>query len=174
MARSSRRTCCCRAATPSWSRDGAHWRRRGVSSRFRRLLRGAVDGGAATRLTADTDTNRRLRAAAALGRRGARRRAGDRAHDRNLELALTPRASISRYSGDDALDSEDWGFNTIYRRNGERLAFDAQAGVADDSTLITEPGETGSSREHRRHSMQASTSLTQYLGTATCSGISSP
>ncbi|MES1263298.1 MAG: hypothetical protein ABUL69_03005, partial [Peristeroidobacter soli] len=80
-------------------------------------------------------------------------------------LALKPRASVSRYSGDDALDSEDWGIDTLYRFGGERLAFDVRAGASDDSTLITELGETGFVDSNtRRHSLYASTSLTQYLG----------
>ena len=119
-------------------------------------------------LTADSDTNRRLQQpprpsdGAVLG--------GVLAITRMTEVssfALTPRGSVSRYSGDDALDSEDWGINTMYRRSGERLTFDAQAGIADDSTLTTEPGETGFVEGNtRRHSIQASTSLTQYLGNA--------
>lgn len=118
-------------------------------------------------LTADTDTNRRLHQpprpsdGAVLG--------GLLAITRMTEistLALTPRGSVSRYSGDDALDSEDWGVNAMYRRNGERLTFDAQAGLSDDSTLITEPGETGFVEGNtRRHAINASTSLTQFLGT---------
>ncbi len=118
-------------------------------------------------LTADSDTNRRLEEpprpsdGAVLG--------GVLAITRMTEVssfALTPRGSVSRYSGDDALDSEDWGINTMYRRSGERLTFDAQAGIADDSTLTTEPGETGFVEGNtRRHSIQASTSLTQYVGT---------
>lgn len=118
-------------------------------------------------LTANTDSNRLLRQpprpsdGAVLG--------GTLAIARTTEissLALTPRASVSRYSGDDALDSEDWGVDAMYRRNGERLAFDAQVGIADDSTLITEPGETGFVEGNtRRHLAQAATSLTQYLGT---------
>lgn len=118
-------------------------------------------------LTADTDSNRLLRAlprpseGAVLG--------GTLAITRTTEvstLALTPRGSVSRYSEDDALDSEDWGVSAMYRRNGERFTFDAQAGIADDSTLITEPGETGFVEGNtRRHSAQASTSLTQFLGT---------
>ena len=87
-------------------------------------------------LTADTDTNRRLQQpprpsdGAVLG--------GVLAISRMTEIssfALTPRGSVSRYSGDDALDSEDWGVDAMYRRAGERLSFDAQAGIADDSTL---------------------------------------
>ena len=31
---------------------------------------------------------------------------------------------VSRYSGEDALDSDDWGFITVYRRNGERFGFE--------------------------------------------------
>ncbi len=118
-------------------------------------------------LTADTDTNRRLEDpprpsdAAVLG--------GGFAISRKTEvslLTLTPRGSVSRYSGDDALDSEDWGVNTMYRCDGERLSLDLQAAISDDSTLTTEPGETGFVEGNtRRHFMQASTSLTQYLGT---------
>jgi hypothetical protein len=117
-------------------------------------------------LTADSDTNRRLQEpprssdGAVLG--------GVLAITRKTEIssfALTPRGSISRYSGDDALDSDDWGVSTMYRRSGERLAFDAQAGISDDSTLITEPGETGFVEGNtRRHSIDASASLSQSLG----------
>jgi hypothetical protein len=81
-------------------------------------------------------------------------------------LALTPRASVSRYSGEDALDSEDWGVNAMFRRNGERLMFELSAALADDSTLVTELGETGFVEGNtRRRSTQASAALTQYLGT---------
>ena len=117
-------------------------------------------------LTADTDTNRRLQQpprpsdGAVVG--------GVLAITRLTEVstfALTPRGSVSRYSGDDVLDSEDWGVNTMYRHSGERLSFDVQAGIADDSTLTTELGETGFVEGNtRRHSRQASTSLSQYLG----------
>jgi hypothetical protein len=118
-------------------------------------------------LTADTDTNRRLEVpprpsdGAVLG--------GGFAITRKTEVStfsLIPRGSISRYSGDDALDSEDWGVNSMYHRGGERFALDAQAAISDDSTLTTELGETGFVEGNtRRHFIQASTSLTQYLGT---------
>jgi hypothetical protein len=53
----------------------------------------------------------------------------------------------------------------MYRRTGERLMFDVQAGIADDSTLTTELGESGFIEGNtRRYSKEASTSLTQYLG----------
>ena len=117
--------------------------------------------------SADTDSNRRLldpprqSESAVLG--------GVLAIARVTEVstfALTPRASISRYSNEDALDSEDWGIHALFRHNGERLLFDTQASVSDDSTLVTEAGETGFVEGNtRRHSKQASASLTQFLAT---------
>jgi len=118
-------------------------------------------------LGADSDTNRRLQAqphqseSAVLG--------GVLAIARMTEvstLALTPRFTASRYSGEDALDSDDWGVNALFRHNGERLMFEFSGGIADDSTLVTELGETGFVEGNtRRHSSQASASVTQYLGT---------
>jgi hypothetical protein len=117
-------------------------------------------------LTADSDTNRRLENpprpsdAAVLG--------GLLAITRQTEIstfALNPRGSASRYSGDDVLDSDDWGVDTLYRRTGERVTFDVQGGMSDDSTLTTELGETGFVETNtRRHALQASTSLSHYLG----------
>ena len=81
-------------------------------------------------LSADADSNRRL-----LSRRGPSEAGvvgGMLAIARITEIstfALMPRASISRYSGEDALDSEDWGVQALFRRKGERLEFDVQAGV---------------------------------------------
>jgi len=117
-------------------------------------------------LTADTDTNRRLenppRPSDGL------MLSGLLAITRMTEvstLALTPRGSVNRYSGDDVLDSGDWGVDTMYRRTGERATFDVQGGMSDDSTLITEPGETGFVEANtRRHALQASTSMTHFLG----------
>jgi hypothetical protein len=117
-------------------------------------------------LSADSDTNRRLQPverpteSAVLG--------GVLAIARITEvstLAFTPRATVSRYSGEDALDSDDWGINTVYRRNGERFNFETQASVADDNTLVTELGETGFvAGNTRRRSTQASLAFTQYVG----------
>jgi hypothetical protein len=116
-------------------------------------------------LAADTDTNRRLLLepwqsdSAVL--------AGALAIARNTEITnfvLTPRATVSRYSGEDALDSEDWGISATFRRNGERLTLDLSAAIADDSTLVTELGETGFVQGNtRRRSHQSSASLTQVL-----------
>ena len=80
-------------------------------------------------------------------------------------LALTPRFTASRYSGEDAMDSDDWGVNALYRRNGERFKLEFSGGISDDSALTTELGETGFVEGNtRRHSSQASISLSQYLG----------
>lgn len=118
-------------------------------------------------VSADADTNRRLTTPPRPSEAGVI--SGTLAIARMSEistLALIPRASISRYSGDDALDSEDWGVQALFRRKGERLEFDVQAGLADDSTLVTEPGETGFTEGNtRRHLAHFDTTLTQYVST---------
>jgi hypothetical protein len=79
-------------------------------------------------------------------------------------IALVPRLTVSRYSGEDALDSDDWGANALWRHEGERLRLDFDAGVADDSTLITEPGETGLVEGNtRRRATSASAAVTHFL-----------
>jgi hypothetical protein len=116
-------------------------------------------------LGADSDSNRRLlleprqTTSAVLGGTLAIARASEVS-----TLALTPRATVSRYSGEDALDSNDWGVNALYRHRGERLTLEVTGGLADDSTLVTELGETGFVEGNtRRRSTQASVSLTQFL-----------
>lgn len=118
-------------------------------------------------LAADTDSNRRLRpepheSQAALV-------SGSLALARLTEIgsfALVPRVSIARYSGEDALDSDDWGVLTSFRRSGERFNVDAQAGISDDSTLVTEPGETGFVEGNtRRRASSVNASFTQYVST---------
>jgi hypothetical protein len=117
-------------------------------------------------LGADTDTNRRLQRVPTQSESAVF--AGTLAIARLTEvssLAIAPRATVSRYSGEDALDSNDWGVNTSYRHNGEKLLFDFSGSIADDSTLVTELGETGFVEGNtRRRSTQASMAVTQYLG----------
>lgn len=118
-------------------------------------------------LAADVDSNRRLRLVPRESEGGVLGGALTLARLTEVStLAFVPRAAISRYSGEDALDSEDWGADLSWRRNGPRTLVDAQAGYADQNTLATELGETGFvDGNTRRYSMTASTSLTQFLAT---------
>jgi hypothetical protein len=117
-------------------------------------------------LAADADSNRRLRAeerpseSGTLGATLAVVRATEIS-----QLAFLPRVSLARYSGEDALDSDDYGADAYWRRSGERTSVDLRAGWSDDSTLTTELGETGLVEGNtRRRLTSASASFTQFLG----------
>ncbi len=116
-------------------------------------------------LTADTDTNRRLRVVPresdgmVLGGVLSVARLTE-----TTQFALIPRYSIARYSGEDAMDTNDWGVDTTWRRTGEKTIVDLAAGYSDDNTLATELGQTGFvDGNTRRHMATASASLSQYL-----------
>jgi hypothetical protein len=116
-------------------------------------------------LTADTDTNRRLRV---IPRQSEGLVLGGALSVARLtettQFALVPRYSIARYSGEDAMDSNDWGIDTTWHRAGERTLVDLSAGYSDDNTLATELGETGFvDGNTRRHMATASASLSQYI-----------
>ncbi|MEO8019359.1 MAG: hypothetical protein ABI769_16230 [Pseudomonadota bacterium] len=117
-------------------------------------------------VAADADTNRRLQLLARDSESA--ELTGVLAIARLTEissLVITPRATVSRYSGEDALDSDDWGINTLYRRTGERFQLVFSGDVADDSTLVTELGETGFVEGNtRRRATQAGVTFSQYLG----------
>ncbi len=116
---------------------------------------------------ADTDTNRRLRTEPATSESGVLAASAYLARATATDtLALVPRVTVSRYSGEDALDSDDWAANALWRHEGERLHFDLDAGLADDSTLTTEVGETGFIEGNtRRRAGSVAATLTQYLET---------
>jgi hypothetical protein len=118
-------------------------------------------------LRADTDTNRRLLLQPRQSESAVLDAALPIARSTEVStLSLTPRVKVGRYSGDDTLDSEDLSATALYRRDGERHGFEFSGGFADDSTLVTELGETGLVEGNtRRRSIQASASLTKYLGT---------
>jgi len=118
-------------------------------------------------VSADTDSNRRLQQVAKESESGVV--AGALTFARLTEtgsLMVTPRAVISRYSGEDALDSDDWGVSAAWRTHGERTDFSLNANITDDSALVTELGETGFVEGNtRRRSTSASALFTQYLET---------
>lgn len=118
-------------------------------------------------VSADSDSNRRLQRVAHESESGVVFGALTLARlTETGSLLLTPRAVISRYSGEDALDSDDWGVNAAWRTRGERFDFSLDAGVTDDSALVSELGETGIVEGNtRRRSTNASAAFTQYVST---------